>query len=71
MLRDIEDGKHLLRSPHIEQQTGREHKAAQEVGVDNVDNVARLLKNEIIRRRTSGNYLPDNSWFWVLGGAKQ
>ena len=32
MLRDMEDGKHLLRSPRIEQQTRREHKAAQEVG---------------------------------------
>ena len=65
MLRDIEDGKHLLRSPRREQQTRREHKAAQEVGVDNVDNVSRLLKNEIIRWKTSGNYLSDNSWLWV------
>ena len=27
MLRDMKDGRHLVRSPRVEQQTRREHKA--------------------------------------------
>ena len=35
LLSDVEDAKHLLRSPTVEQQTRREHK---NLGLDNTDN---------------------------------